>query len=154
RTVSSSASARSAGRNPSPSPGKTPICRPQPKRRAGSGTGSGMSAMMRPGRDRDEQACWPVNPPAGDAGAPAAAEVFQARCEARAQLWHSADLDFESAVDELQQAAVASGLVGDIGQDAVQQIMAEALSRFRTDEPEITDLSAPTGEETGPEWDD
>jgi hypothetical protein len=54
-------------------------------------------------------------------------EVFRERAEARALLAEAGALDFHDAVDELQACAEASGLVDCIGQDLVQQIMAEAF---------------------------
>jgi hypothetical protein len=59
------------------------------------------------------------------------ADVFRARCEARALLYAAGDLDLHEAVDDLQAAAVASGLVAAIGQDAVQAVMAEAFEGAR-----------------------
>jgi len=55
-------------------------------------------------------------------------EAFRARCEARAMLVDVGMLDLHEAVDELQADAAASGLVGTIGQDATQQIMAAAFT--------------------------
>jgi hypothetical protein len=54
-------------------------------------------------------------------------EVFHLRCEARAILVEAAAMDFIEAVDGLQADALASGLVAEIGQDAVQKIMTEAF---------------------------
>jgi hypothetical protein len=63
--------------------------------------------------------------------------AFTARAEARALLVASGELDLHEAVDGLQAAAVASGLVHEIGQDAVQAIMADAFTVVRKleDEP-------------------
>lgn len=58
-----------------------------------------------------------------------AVRIFQERCDARAVLASNGLLDFHEAVDELQAAAVAAGLVAEIGQDAVQGMMAEAFRR-------------------------
>jgi hypothetical protein len=55
-------------------------------------------------------------------------EVFVARSEARACLVREGDLDLHEAVDVLQAAAVQTGLVGALGQDAVQAIMARAFA--------------------------
>jgi hypothetical protein len=63
---------------------------------------------------------------------PSALEIFTARCEARAMLFAACLLDLHAAVDELQHAAVASGLVAEIGQDTVQKIMSEAFAKVRT----------------------
>jgi hypothetical protein len=54
-------------------------------------------------------------------------EVFRARCEALARLYACGEIDLHSAVDVLQDAAVKSGLIEMIGQDAVQAMMAEAF---------------------------
>jgi hypothetical protein len=58
-------------------------------------------------------------------------EIFTARCEARARLWANGDLDLHQAVDVLQAAAVTTGLVAAIGQDAAQKIMSKAFGRSR-----------------------
>lgn len=60
--------------------------------------------------------------------APSLAEVFQARCEARAGLVNEFYLDFHEAVDGLQAAAVKTGLVTELGQDWVQATMAAAFA--------------------------
>ena len=60
-------------------------------------------------------------------------EVFIARAEARACLWREGELDLHEAVDVLQAAAVQTGLVGALGQDAVQAIMAKAFAAVRAD---------------------
>jgi len=57
--------------------------------------------------------------------------AFTARCEARALLVATGDLDLHEAVDGLQAAAVASGLVAALGQDSVQAIMADAFERVQ-----------------------
>ncbi len=51
--------------------------------------------------------------------------VFIARCEARALLVRIGEMDLQSAVDGLQEAAVAYGLVDE--PDRVQQAMAESF---------------------------
>ena len=53
--------------------------------------------------------------------------VFKARAEARAYLWREGELDLPEAVDVLQCDAERDGLVARLGQDAVQQILAEAF---------------------------
>jgi hypothetical protein len=59
-------------------------------------------------------------------------DVFTLRCWARAALWKAGEIDRHDAVDQLQHDAEASGLVSEIGQDAVQEIMAAAFQeRFR-----------------------
>lgn len=55
--------------------------------------------------------------------------VFRERCEARAILVEACLFDLQEAVDGLQEAAVASGLVDELGQDAVQKMMADAFAR-------------------------
>jgi hypothetical protein len=50
-------------------------------------------------------------------------DVFAARCKARAALVVAGEMDFHQAIDGLQAAAVETGLVAAIGQDAVQAIM-------------------------------
>lgn len=64
-------------------------------------------------------------------------EVFIARCDARAWLFDAAGFDLHEAVDVLQEAAVATGLVDRLGQDEVQRIIAEAFAPPEpcTDEP-------------------
>lgn len=57
--------------------------------------------------------------------------VFTARCEARAMLWHDGEYELQHAVDVLQHDAERDGLVKLIGQDAVQQIMADAFQPYR-----------------------
>jgi hypothetical protein len=59
-------------------------------------------------------------------------KVLIARAEARALLWKCCALDLHEAVDILQYAAVKSGLVEAIGQDAVQAIMRDAFHRVRS----------------------
>ena len=59
-------------------------------------------------------------------------DVFRARAEARAALFVAGELDLHEAIDVLQAAALASGLVAATGQDAVQAIMDQAFGRART----------------------
>jgi hypothetical protein len=61
------------------------------------------------------------------AALPSPLEVFVARAEARAILYAACELDLHEAVDELQAAAVRTGLVAELGQDAVQHILADAF---------------------------
>jgi hypothetical protein len=68
---------------------------------------------------------------------PTAIEVFEARCWARAELFAIGEYDLHEAVDVLQEAAVASGLVAKIGQDQVQEMIAEAFAKVRADEVAI-----------------
>jgi hypothetical protein len=62
---------------------------------------------------------------------PSALEVFTARAEARALLWQAGEFDLHQAVDELQAAAERDGLVAQLGQDAVQKIVADAFGKMR-----------------------
>jgi len=55
-------------------------------------------------------------------------EVFIVRSEVRAYLEREGDLALHEAVDVLQAAAVQTGLVGTLGQDTVQAIMARAFA--------------------------
>jgi hypothetical protein len=58
-------------------------------------------------------------------------DIFRARAEARAALLAAGELDLHEAVDAFQATAIRGGLLGQIGQDAVQAIMAEAFGRVR-----------------------
>jgi hypothetical protein len=64
---------------------------------------------------------------------PTALKVFIARAEARAKLWQIGEISLHDAVDELQRAAEASGLVAELGQDEVQRLMVEAFAPLRDD---------------------
>lgn len=57
--------------------------------------------------------------------------VLQARAEARAMLYAVGELSLQDAVDGCQQAAEAYGLVAEVGQDKVQEIIAEAFAAVR-----------------------
>lgn len=59
---------------------------------------------------------------------PSAVDIFRERCEARAILVEACLLDLQDAVDGLQEAAEKTGLVKELGQDAVQRMMAEAFA--------------------------
>jgi hypothetical protein len=72
-----------------------------------------------------------AEPQADSRPAPDPLAVFIARCEARALLWQAGELDLHEAVDKLQADAVASGLVAQLGQDAVQAVMAKAFAAVR-----------------------
>jgi|SRR6516164_7900458 hypothetical protein len=61
-------------------------------------------------------------------------EVFGLRCNARARLYATGEIDLQTAVDELQESAELNGLVAAIGQDAVQAIMAAAFSAVQVAE--------------------
>jgi hypothetical protein len=71
---------------------------------------------------------------------PSAHDVFVARCEARALLCKVGEIELLDAVDGLQQAASAYGLVAELGQDAVQKIMATAFAIM--DAPERDDAAS------------
>jgi hypothetical protein len=60
-------------------------------------------------------------------------DAFYERCEARALLWSLGELDLTDAVDVLQRDAERDGLVELVGQDAVQQILADAFRPYRED---------------------
>jgi hypothetical protein len=62
-------------------------------------------------------------------------EIFRAR----AMLWAAGEFDLREAVDKLQADAEASGLVAQIGQDAVQAIMATAFAAVRKTPREFPD---------------
>jgi hypothetical protein len=58
-------------------------------------------------------------------------DVFKQRAEARALLWAAGEYDLPTAVDKLQSCAAANGLLLTLGQDAVQQILADMFRPFR-----------------------
>jgi hypothetical protein len=62
---------------------------------------------------------------------PAPLDVFLDRCDAQAILAANGQTDLADAVDALQAAAERTGVVGEVGQDAVQAIMAKAFARWR-----------------------
>ena len=57
--------------------------------------------------------------------------VFVARAEARALLWQAGELTLHDATDELQAVTERDGLIEQIGQDAVQQILAHIFGWVR-----------------------
>jgi hypothetical protein len=57
--------------------------------------------------------------------------VLIALAEARALLYAANEFDLPDAVDPLQAFAVESGLIDDVGQDAVQRILATAFSQVQ-----------------------
>jgi hypothetical protein len=59
------------------------------------------------------------------------AEVFRVRAEARALLVYASEMTLHEAVDGLQLSARENGLIGMIGQDAVQAIMSTAFGVIR-----------------------
>jgi hypothetical protein len=62
---------------------------------------------------------------------PAALDAFRERAEARAYLWAVGEYTLAEAVGILQRDAERDGLVKSIGQDAVQQILADAFRPHR-----------------------
>jgi hypothetical protein len=60
-----------------------------------------------------------------------AIEVLEIRAQTRAFLWWQYQMEMDEAVDELQAYAERSGLVIEIGQDAVQAIIAAPFARLR-----------------------
>jgi hypothetical protein len=56
--------------------------------------------------------------------------VFRWRCWARAVLVGNGMMTLQDAVDELQEAAMAQGLVAEHGQDEIQRLMALAFARW------------------------
>jgi hypothetical protein len=58
---------------------------------------------------------------------PTISEVFRARAEGRALLFAAGEIDLHAALDQLQVDAEQRGLVAEIGQDAVQEILADAF---------------------------
>jgi hypothetical protein len=58
-------------------------------------------------------------------------EAFTLRASAQAYLYAIGEISLHDAVDELQEDAEASGLIPEIGQDAIQQVMAEAVGHYR-----------------------
>ena len=57
--------------------------------------------------------------------------MLAARAEARAYLYAIGDLEIAEAVDELEAYAHRSGLVREIGQDAVQAVIAQAFEHYQ-----------------------
>jgi uncharacterized phage protein gp47/JayE len=62
---------------------------------------------------------------------PSPIAVFRERAGARATLVENGLLDLQTAVDGLQETAVAQGLIADHGQDQIQWILGEAFARWR-----------------------
>jgi hypothetical protein len=60
-------------------------------------------------------------------------DIFTARAWARATLFAGGEMTLHTAVDQLQQDAVASGLVAELGQDEIQHIMSAAFAPVRHD---------------------
>jgi hypothetical protein len=58
-------------------------------------------------------------------------DVFRERAEARCLLVCTGLMTLQDAVDGLQEAAAAQGLLKEFGQDEVQRILAESFARWR-----------------------
>jgi hypothetical protein len=61
---------------------------------------------------------------------PSPLEIFRERAEARCLLVCNGLMDLQTAVDELQETAVAQGLLKQYGQDEIQWILREAFARW------------------------
>src|SRR5215467_9367234 len=60
-------------------------------------------------------------------------DVLRIRAEARALQWAISEFEnLPEAVDLLQTFALEFGLIAEIGQDAVQQMIGDAFARYRT----------------------
>jgi hypothetical protein len=71
---------------------------------------------------------------------PAPIDVLELRAWARAYLWAEDEIEnIPDAVDPLQTFAVESGLVAEIGQNAVQKILADAFGPYRCETPSADD---------------
>jgi hypothetical protein len=66
--------------------------------------------------------------------------VLIARVEARAILWREGELTLHDAVDQLLADAERDGLVGKLGADRVQQILADGFAPVRDDLPGNQDV--------------
>jgi hypothetical protein len=96
----------------------------KPKRRANRSARIILSTQRRPRNNRPCTAPGRSTPSLAHRR-----DVFQLRAEARAILVAECEMDFHEAVDGLQAVAVAYGLVAELGQDAVQAILAEAFAK-------------------------
>jgi hypothetical protein len=73
---------------------------------------------------------------------PAPMDALALRAWARAYLWDAGEIkSVPEAVDPLQTFAVESGLVAEIGQDAVQKILADAFMPYRSEAPSADDTA-------------
>ena len=92
-------------------------------------------------------------------GAVSAHDVLVERAETRALLWAENLIEtIPAAVDPLQQFAKDSGLAAEIGQDAVQKILADAFAPYRCEQQNDTDNAQPVieqraNESLGALWD-
>jgi hypothetical protein len=66
-------------------------------------------------------------------------DMLGARAEARAFLFAIGELELHQAVDVLQHDAVENGLVDQIGQDKVQDILAAAFAAVRSEPERVPD---------------
>jgi hypothetical protein len=73
----------------------------------------------------------PVAKTPGAARVVPAIDVLEIRAQIRAFLWWQYQMEIDEAADELQAYAERSGLVRDIGQDRVQEIIAAPFARYR-----------------------
>jgi hypothetical protein len=62
---------------------------------------------------------------------PARLDVLRERAEAKVLLIQNGYQDFQSAVDELWEAAERDGLVKEFGADEVQWVLGETFGRWR-----------------------
>lgn len=76
--------------------------------------------MISAARKIDHQSAKPAPP----------LDVFRERASARAMLVAYGSMSLQDAVDGMQEAAAAQGLVGQYGQDAIQRILSEAFARW------------------------
>jgi hypothetical protein len=60
-----------------------------------------------------------------------ALDVFRERAWARAFLWRAGEYSLKEAVDQLQHDAKRDGLIDHVGQDHIQQILADSFRPFR-----------------------
>jgi hypothetical protein len=78
---------------------------------------------------------------------PAPIDILELRAWARALLWAEGEIESVSeAIDPLQAFADASGLVSEIGQDAVQKVLSNALAPYRKQESDArpNEIEQPT----------
>lgn len=68
-----------------------------------------------------------------------AVEMFALRCEARSLLYAAGEMTLHDAVDGCQRHAEAYGLVGELGQDGVQEIIAAAFAVYAEMVPSLID---------------
>lgn len=64
---------------------------------------------------------------------PTALDVFLARAKARAAEWSTGQIALHDAVDDVQRTAEAYGLIAELGQNRVQELMVEAFAPLRDD---------------------